>query len=37
VALDRDGDFLRVRLVSGVEGWAPASAVGIIDPHEGLH
>jgi tetratricopeptide (TPR) repeat protein len=37
VALDRDGDFLRVRLVSRVEGWAPASAVGIIDPHEGLH
>ena len=37
VAVDRDGEFLKLRLVSGLQGWAPASAVGLIDLHESLH
>lgn len=32
-----DRDFVKLRMVSGLEGWAPASSVGIVDLDEGLH
>jgi tetratricopeptide (TPR) repeat protein len=35
VAADRD--FLKLRTVSGLEGWAPAGAVGLVDLDERLH
>lgn len=37
VAVDRDRDFVKLRLVDGLEGWAPASAVGLIDLDESVH
>lgn len=33
----RDRDFVRLRVVSGLEGWAPASGVGMIDSDDALH
>jgi len=35
--VDRDRDFVKLRLVSGLEGWTPASGVGLIDPDHGVH
>jgi len=32
-----DRDFLKLRMVSGLEGWAPAGAVGLVDLDERLH
>jgi hypothetical protein len=32
-----DGDFLKLRVISGAEGWAEASSVGLVDPDERLH
>lgn len=37
VVVDRDGDFVKLRLVTGLQGWAPASAVGLIDLDESVH
>jgi len=33
----RDGDFVKLRTVSGLEGWTPASGVGLIDPDHSIH
>jgi tetratricopeptide (TPR) repeat protein len=35
--IDRDGDFVRLRLAGGLDGWTPASRVGLIDPENGVH
>jgi tetratricopeptide (TPR) repeat protein len=35
VATDRD--FVKLRVVRGLEGWAPASSVGLVDLGQGLH
>ncbi len=35
--VDRDRDFVKLQTVSGVEGWAPASAVGLVDVDDGVH
>lgn len=32
-----DGDFVKLRVISGAEGWADASVVGLVDPDERLH
>ncbi|MGB5703412.1 MAG: tetratricopeptide repeat protein [Polyangiales bacterium] len=32
-----DRDFVKLRVVSGLEGWVPAAAVGLVDLDEGLH
>jgi tetratricopeptide (TPR) repeat protein len=32
-----DGDFVKLRVVSGAEGWVEASAVGLVNPDERLH
>jgi tetratricopeptide (TPR) repeat protein len=32
-----DGDFLKLRVISGAEGWVDASSVGLVDPDERLH
>lgn len=32
-----DSDFLKLRVVSGLEGWAAANAVGLVDVDERLH
>lgn len=32
-----DGDYVKLRVVGGVEGWTPASSVGVIDLDEGVH
>jgi tetratricopeptide (TPR) repeat protein len=32
-----DRDFLKLRTVSGLEGWVPAGAVGLVDLDERLH
>lgn len=37
LAVDRDRDFVKLRLVDGLEGWAPVSAVGLIDLDETVH
>lgn len=37
VVLDRDADFLKLRVANGLEGWAPASAVGLVDPDARVH
>jgi tetratricopeptide (TPR) repeat protein len=37
VVEDRDGDFVKLRLVTGLEGWAPASSVGLIDLGDSVH
>ena len=33
----RDGNFVKLRMISGTEGWTDASAVGLIGPDERLH
>jgi tetratricopeptide (TPR) repeat protein len=33
----RDRDFVKLRVVSGLEGWTPDSGVGLIDPDQGVH
>jgi len=35
--IDRDRDFVKLRLVSGLEGWTPDSSVGLIDLGHGVH
>lgn len=35
--VSRDRDFLKFRVVGGLEGWVPASSVGLIDPDDGVH
>jgi len=35
--VDRDRDFVKLRVVSGLEGWTPRSGVGFIDPDHGVH
>jgi tetratricopeptide (TPR) repeat protein len=35
--VDRDRDFVKLRVVSGLEGWTPRSGVGLIDPDHGVH
>jgi hypothetical protein len=35
--VDRDRDFVKLRVVSGLEGWTLASGVGLIDPDDGVH
>ena len=35
--VDADGDFVKLQVVSGLEGWAPSSAVGAIDLGHGVH
>ena len=35
--VDRDRDFVKLQAVSGLQGWAPASAVGQIDVDDGVH
>ncbi len=35
--IDRDGDFVKLRVVGGVEGWAPRAGVGLIDVDHGVH
>jgi tetratricopeptide (TPR) repeat protein len=35
--VDADRDFVKLRVVSGLEGWTPAGAVGLVDLDEGLH
>lgn len=35
--VDRDRDFVKLRVVSGLEGWTEASGVGLIDPDYGVH
>ena len=35
--VDRDRDFVKLRVVSGLEGWAPSSGVGAIDRDDGVH
>jgi tetratricopeptide (TPR) repeat protein len=33
----RDRDFVKLRVVSGLEGWTSNSSVGLIDPDHGVH
>jgi tetratricopeptide (TPR) repeat protein len=35
--VDRDRDFVKLQADSGLEGWAPASAVGQVDVDDGVH
>lgn len=35
--IDRDRDFVKLRVVSGLEGWTSSSAVGLIDVDHGVH
>jgi tetratricopeptide (TPR) repeat protein len=35
--VDHDRDFVKLRVVSGLEGWTPRSGVGLIDPDDGVH
>jgi len=35
--VDRDRDFVKLRMVGGLEGWTAASGVGLIDPEDALH
>ena len=35
--VDRDRDFVKLRLVSGLEGWTTAAGVGLIDADHGRH
>ncbi|MGB5350560.1 MAG: tetratricopeptide repeat protein [Polyangiales bacterium] len=35
--VDRDRDFVKLRMVSGLEGWTRASGVGLIDSDHGRH
>lgn len=35
--VNRDRDFVKLRVVSGLEGWTPSSGVGLIDSDDGVH
>ena len=35
--VERDRDFVKLRVVSGLEGWTAAKGVGLIDPEPGVH
>jgi len=35
--VDRDRDFVKLRVVSGIEGWTAKSSIGFIDPEHGVH
>jgi tetratricopeptide (TPR) repeat protein len=35
--VDRDRDFVKLRVDSGLEGWTATSGVGFIDPDHGVH
>jgi tetratricopeptide (TPR) repeat protein len=35
--VDRDRDFVKLRVVSGLEGWTPSSGVGLVDLDHGVH
>ena len=35
--IDRDGEFVKLRLVSGLEGWTASSGVGLIDSDDAVH
>ena len=35
--VDQDRDFVKLRMVSGLEGWTPATGVGLIDPDHRVH
>jgi len=35
--VDRDRDFVKLRMVNGLEGWTAASGVGLIDSDHALH
>lgn len=35
--VDRDHDFVKLRVVSGLEGWTPAAGVGLVDSDHGVH
>ncbi|MGB8332599.1 MAG: tetratricopeptide repeat protein [Polyangiales bacterium] len=35
--IDRDRDFVKLRVVSGLEGWTSASSIGLVDPDHGVH
>lgn len=35
--VDRDRDFVKLRLVSGLEGWTSSAGVGLIDSDPGVH
>ena len=35
--VDRDRDFVKLRVVNGLEGWTPGSGVGLIDLNHGVH
>ena len=35
--LAADGDFVKLRVINGDEGWAPASQVGLVDLDERVH
>ena len=37
MVLGADGDFLKLRVIHGAEGWVPASEVGVIDLDERVH
>jgi tetratricopeptide (TPR) repeat protein len=35
--VDRDRDFVKLRVVNGLEGWTPGAGVGLIDLGHGVH
>lgn len=35
--VDRDGEFVKLRVITGLEGWAPDTAVGSVDPGYTAH
>ena len=35
--VDRDRDFVKLRVVNGLEGWTPSAGVGLIDLDHGVH
>lgn len=37
VLVERDRDFVKLRVIGGPEGWAPSTAVGRIDPDDATH
>ncbi|MDH3728400.1 MAG: SH3 domain-containing protein, partial [Myxococcales bacterium] len=35
--VDQDRDFVKLRVIGGLEGWAPKTAVGRIDREDATH
>jgi tetratricopeptide (TPR) repeat protein len=35
--VDKDGDFVKLQAVGGLEGWTANSSIGFIDPEDGVH